>query len=118
MNVSTPLALAQRVHCCCPDFSFFLCLHPNNRPSSVNDQWNGTRLADTDCLALQGVRRTQQLAPQPTASENALAAHAAAAAELRCGVAAAATLQRQLDPGQGFRDAQVLAAVRCHFLRV
>ena len=47
-------------------------------------------------VAGRDVRRMQQLAPWPAEPEAALAAHDAAAAELRCRAAAAAAVQRQL----------------------
>jgi hypothetical protein len=48
------------------------------------------------CYHVAGHEMFAQLAPQPAESRAALAAHAAAAAELRCGTAAAAALQQQL----------------------
>ena len=65
---------------------------------------SGLEAPRLSAIMLQGIRRAQQLAPWPAKPGAALEAHAAAAAELRCGTAAA--LQQQLGMASEFATAQ------------
>jgi hypothetical protein len=61
------------------------------------------------CYHVAGMRRAQQLALWPAESRAVLAAHAATAAELCCGTAAAAALQQQVGMATEFATVQA-----CH----